>query len=142
MNAHQFDSDWDYQDALYPDQAAYESWLEGNLAQALQGNVDAVVDEVYDDDAAMLTTKAVAVVAGGTSLSQNAFAPLRGLLSVEGSIDRGEVDIAPLVGFALTGDRLGLPARLVATLDALRELIIASAPGWAFVEAAFKEGRS
>ena len=38
MNAHQAASDWDYQDALHPQRAAYDAWCEAYLVEALKSD--------------------------------------------------------------------------------------------------------
>ena len=143
MNAHQFASDWDHQDAMYPKQAAYAAWCEAYLIEALKADEIETAVSVTENLPSEFDAFVHLLAFQAPMFRPLALTEFRrvidGMTSTElqEALDDGEIDpleIVRLALFASDETRRGWPVVVRAGADWLHDRIVDAAPNWGVVE--------
>ena len=135
MNAHQAASDWDYQDALHPQRAAYDAWCEAYLVEALKS------DEIETAFSAQehLESEFDALVLCLSEFRRQTFGMSRDQLQdalADGEID--PVEIVRLAAFAPDDARRTWAPHVRQAMDSFHDAVMKAAPTWGWVETIFE----
>ena len=150
MNAHQAASDWDYQDALHPQRAAYDAWCEAYLVEALKSDEIETAFSAQEHlesefDALVLFLAFSAAEFRPLCLSEfrrQTFGMSRDQLQdalADGEID--PVEIVRLAAFAPDDARRTWAPHVRQAMDSFHDAVMKAAPTWGWVETIF-EGRN